>query len=87
MTVIHHHPDPIQMVSILFAILLMLNMGYARDLSVSDTILTFFNHPWPIFAFGMVMLAPALFFKFLPGSLAFFVSGLILFLVLKAGVQ
>ncbi|HLC47476.1 MAG TPA: hypothetical protein VJI13_00220 [Candidatus Norongarragalinales archaeon] len=87
MTVIHHHPDPIQVVSICFALLLMLNMSYAKGLSASETVLTFFNHPWPILAFGMVMIAPAVFFKYFPGSIAFFVSGLILFLVLKAGLN
>lgn len=87
MTVLHHHPDPIQMVSILFCLLLIFGRGYAMDLSPADAVVNLFSYPWPIFAFGLVMLAPAVFFKYFPGSLAFFVAGFILFLALKAGMQ
>ncbi|MFH1750351.1 MAG: hypothetical protein ABH863_01595 [Candidatus Micrarchaeota archaeon] len=57
------------------------------DTSPADTVLSFFNHPWPIFAFALIMVAPAVFFKFFPGSIAFFISGLILYLALRAGLH
>ncbi|MFH0971332.1 MAG: hypothetical protein V1835_02075 [Candidatus Micrarchaeota archaeon] len=87
MTVLHHHADPIQMVSILFALLLITSRGFALDLPAADAVSDFFSYPWPIIAFSMVMLAPVVFFRYFPGSMVFFISGLILFLALRAGLN
>ncbi|MFH0972278.1 MAG: hypothetical protein V1835_06990, partial [Candidatus Micrarchaeota archaeon] len=59
---------------------------YAMDLGPAEAVVNFFSQPWAIAAYIMVMLVPNFFFRVLPGSLVYFVVGIILVLALKSGL-
>ncbi|MEK6953430.1 MAG: hypothetical protein AABX01_00355 [Candidatus Micrarchaeota archaeon] len=85
----HGDPEPMIWIGsiLLIAWLFVTVFGYSTGLGASDAIVGFFSQPRPLIVYGILLLAPAFFVKYLPGSIITFIASVILFLSLRAGVS